>query len=185
MRITRAIKEVFQSFRYILIASIGALTAFTLAVWFPNLSLIASTASKSNVPLGIKAQLLWGLFGSITTNFSTFSAIYTIAIAILFGINLAMAIHLLMMGKLAGLGSEGLAAGFGGVASGVFGMGCAACGSFVLSSILSLVGASGAITLLPLKGGEFGILSVVLFTVSIYFVARKITTPFACSPKIN
>ncbi len=183
MRVLDALKEVFQSFRYVLIASIGTLAAFTLAVWLPNLSLIASTLSKANVSLGIKAQLLWGLFESITTNFSTFSATYTIAIAILFGINLAMATYLIRRSRT--LEGGEVVAGAGGVVSGMFGIGCAACGSFVATSILSLFGAGGAIALLPLKGGEFGLLSIALLGTSIYFVARRIAAPLVCPPQLT
>jgi len=176
----RALKEVFRNFRYVLIVGIGALAAFTFAVWLPNLSLIANTFGKSNVSLGIKAQLLWGLFESITTNFSTFSASYTIAIAILFGINLSLAIYLLKRTR--ALQQGGVVAGAGGAVSGMFGIGCAACGSFLTTSILSFFGAGGAIALLPFKGGEFGVLSILLLVASIFLAARSITVPLVCSP---
>ncbi len=179
----RALKEVFGKFSYVLIALIGGLAAFTFAVWLPNFSLIANTLGNLSVPLAIKAQLLTGLFESITTNFSAFSASYTIAIAILFGVDLAMIVYLVK--RTHALGRGEMTASAGGIISGVFGVGCAACGSFLATSILSLVGAGGAVALLPLKGGEFGILSIILLVSSIYFVARKITASPVCLPQIN
>ncbi|HQU09423.1 MAG TPA: hypothetical protein PLV25_05630, partial [Opitutales bacterium] len=70
--------------------------------------------------------------------------------------------------------------GFLGIASGVLGMGCAACGSFLLTSLLSLFGASWLLSYLPLAGGEFGILGVILLAVSLYMTAKKIQNPAVC-----
>ncbi|MBU6501086.1 MAG: hypothetical protein KGJ89_03085 [Patescibacteria group bacterium] len=176
----RALREVFGKFSYVVIALVGGLAAFTFVVWLPNFSLIANTLGNWSVPLGIKAQLLAGLFESITTNFSVFSASYTIAIAILFGIDLAMIVYLAKRNL--ALGQREMTASVGGVISGMFGVGCAACGSFLATSILSLVGAGGAIALLPLKGGEFGLLSVILLASSIYFVAKRISASPVCLP---
>ena len=179
----RAFREVFRKLSYVFIAIIGGFAAFTFAVWLPNFSLIVNTLGNSSVPLGIKTQLLMGLFESIMTNFSAFGAFSIILISVLFGINLAMTIHLIKRNGTVGRGE--MAAGVGGVISGIFGVGCAACGSFVATSILSLVGAGGAVALLPLKGGEFGLLSIVLLATSIYFVARRISAPPVCLPQIN
>ena len=66
------------------------------------------------------------------------------------------------------------------IVSGVLGMGCAACGSFLLTSIFSLFGASWLLSYLPLDGGEFGILGVILLAVSLYLTAKKIQNPAVC-----
>ena len=58
-------------------------------------------------------------------------------------------------------------------------MGCAACGSFLLTS-LTLAGASGVLTLLPLGGSEFGIIGAVLLALAIYMTAKKIQDPLVC-----
>ncbi|MEK7094025.1 MAG: hypothetical protein AAB903_01645, partial [Patescibacteria group bacterium] len=75
---------------------------------------------------------------------------------------------------------SGIATGFLGIASGALGMGCAACGSFLLTSGLSLVGASGILVFLPLAGAEFGILGVILISISIYLTAEQIQNPAIC-----
>jgi hypothetical protein len=58
--------------------------------------------------------------------------------------------------------------------------GCAACGSFLLVTLLSFLGASGALALLPLGGGELGLLSIALLVLSIFLIARKIVAPVVC-----
>lgn len=47
-------------------------------------------------------------------------------------------------------------------------------------SILSLFGASWILSFLPLGGGEFGILGVILLTVSLYMTAKQIQNPAVC-----
>ena len=70
--------------------------------------------------------------------------------------------------------------GIGGLVSGIFGIGCASCGTFILTSVLALVGAGGIVSFLPLGGEEFGILGVVLIGYATYWTAKKIEEPLVC-----
>ena len=72
------------------------------------------------------------------------------------------------------------AAGIGGLVSGVFGIGCAACGTFILTPLLALFGATGLFSLLPFGGEEFGFIGVGLLVYSIYAVTKKINSPMVC-----
>ena len=187
-----AFGEVFANSSYIALASTLAIAAFIFAVWLPNFGLIGEVFSTSSAPLAAKLKVAISLLGGIGTNFSFLSAGYTIAIAALFGINLAMIVYFLKRTRLrqgfggqarAGLSRQNLAAGVGGIASGALGIGCAACGSFILSTALSSFGAAGALAILPLRGGEFGILSVVLLAFSLILISRKIAAPLTCNVK--
>ncbi|HBE90314.1 MAG TPA: hypothetical protein DDW41_03845 [Candidatus Andersenbacteria bacterium] len=131
------------------------------------------------ISLTQKLDLPISLLGSIVTNFTLLSASYTIAIAILFGINVAMFVYFLRR-RVDEVKQAGVATGLFGITSGVIGMGCAACGSFLLTSLLSFVGASGILAFLPLNGGEFGILGVALLGTSLYMTAKKIQNPAVC-----
>ena len=177
--ILRAVQEVFRDPRYLILAAMVGLTAFAFSVWFPNLGLMGEIFMNSNTPLSSKIQFAVNLLGGIRTNFSVLSASYTIAIAALFGINITMIVYYLKK-KRAVLQRTELATSFGAALAGIFGVGCAACGSFLLSATLSAIGATGALALLPLRGGEFGILSVILLTIAIYLIARKINDPTIC-----
>jgi len=187
-----AFGEVFANSSYIALASTLAIAAFIFAVWLPNFGLIGEVFSTSSAPLAAKLKVAISLLGGIGTNFSFLSAGYTIAIAALFGINLAMIVYFLKRTRLrqgfggqarAGLSRQNLAAGVGGIASGALGIGCAACGSFILSTTLSSFGAAGALAILPLRGGEFGILSVVLLAFSLILISRKIAARLTCNVK--
>ena len=180
--IWKAFNEVFARALYIAIASVLALAAFVFAVWLPNIGLITDIFKTSSTPLASKLKIAVNLLGGISTNFSTLSATYTIAIAILFGINIAMIVCLVRK-KHSELAGGSVAAGFGSIASGALGIGCATCGSFLLTTIFSSLGITGALALLPLQGGEFGILSVVLLVTSLAIISNKIAEPLICKPE--
>jgi hypothetical protein len=177
--IFQALQKVFRKPLYTLLALIVSAVVFAFAVWFPNISLIVEVMGHPGISFSQKLDLPISLLGSIATNFTLLSASYTIAIALLFGVNLAMTIYFLRR-KISEVRQSGVATGFIGLASGVLGMGCAACGSLLLTSGLSLVGASGILAFLPLAGGEFGILGVILLLASIYLIAKQIQNPAVC-----
>ncbi len=180
--IRQALTCVFKEWTYILIAVVVALVVFVFATWLPNLGLIWKITVSQSVPLLDKAKILASLVGSIQTNFTVFSALYTIAVAVLFGLNAAMVTYYVKLRKRLSrqTGQAGTAAGLGGLASGFFGIGCAACGTFVLAPILSFVGATGLIALLPFDGQEFGVFGVGMLGFSIYLAAKKIREPLVC-----
>ena len=173
--------QVFAYPPYIALAGVLAIVAFLLAVWFPNLGLIGEVFSSSSAPLATKLGIALSLLGGIGTNFSPLSAGYTIAIAVLFGISAAMIVYLLKQKRVAAAGQT-IAVGSGGVASGVVGIGCAACGSLILGAALPSLGAAGALAVLPLNGGEFGILGVVLLFISLLLISKRISAPLICEP---
>lgn len=174
-----AFGEVFSNASYIALASGLAVLAFLFAVWLPNLGLIADIFTTSSASLAAKFRVAMSLLGGIGTNFSVLSVGYTIAIAILFGLNIALAVYFLNRQRTLPAKKE-LVAGFGGIASGALGVGCAACGSFILTTTLSLFGAAGVLALLPLRGGEFGVVSVLLLLTSLLLMSKKIAVPLTC-----
>lgn len=175
----QALQKVFLRPMYILLALIMSSAVFAFAVWLPNIPLIVKVMGHPEISLTQKLNLPISLLGSIVTNFTLLSASYTIAIAILFGMNVSMIVYFLWR-KVDDVKQNGVATGLFGITGGVIGMGCAACGSFLLMSILSLLGASWILSFLPLGGGEFGIIGAILLAVSLYMTAKKIQNPAVC-----
>jgi len=173
-----ALRRVFADLRYVALALLVTGAAFLMAVWLPNLGLLAEVFGASGIPLDAKLGVAFSLLGGIATNFSPLAAAYTVAIAGLFGTITAMTVYLLRRTRRAA--GRNVAVGFGGVASGVLGVGCAACGSLVLGAVLPFASATAALAVLPLEGAEFGILSVALLSASLLFVSRNIASPAAC-----
>jgi len=164
---------------YSLLAALIAGFIFSMAVWLPSFQLIwivSQTASLSELP-----SLLWSLYGAIGSNFSLVSAIYTILIAILFGINIALLTYYIKRSRGGVRSIKGTgAAGIGGLVAGIFGIGCAACGTFIFTSALTLFGVGGILAYLPFGGEEFGFLGVGLLLYSLYTLTKKITDPLVC-----
>ncbi len=178
----KSLQKVFKNPVYILLALTTSAVVFAFAVWLPNISLIVKIMGHPGIPLKQKIDFPISLLGGIATNFTPLSASYTILIAILFGINLAMVVYFLKH-RIKKARNGGTATGLLGTISGVLGIGCAACGTFLLTSILSMFGVAGILVFLPLNGGEFGIIGVILLLISIYLTAKQIQNPAVC--KIN
>ncbi len=179
--IVAGLRQVFGEGRYILLAAATGLAVFVLATWLPNLELVWQIAASPTISFGDKARVLVALIGSIGTNFTLLSAMSTVAIAVLFGANVAMMLYYFRARRqLRQAGAAGAAASLGGLASGFFGLGCAACGTFVLGPALAFLGVGGVLTLLPFGGEEFGVLGVALLGFSVVLTAKKIAEPVMC-----
>lgn len=176
--IKRAFTKVFSRPAYVALASIASVIVLLFALWFPNLGLIASVVASPDATLVEKIKLPITLLGSIATNFSFLSASYTVAVSLLFGIYAALMVYFLR--RRIEATSGGAVTGVLGLTSGVIGIGCAACGSIAASTILSFIGVSGVVALLPLGGSEFGIIGIILFLVAIRTLAKQIETPAVC-----
>jgi hypothetical protein len=172
---------VFRKPQYALMAVIIALVLFTLALWLPNLQLISIVFMSDTASVYEKMRFIFSLYGAIGTNFTLVSATYTTIIAGFFGINIALLVYYIrkVRSGIRGISSTG-AVGIGGLVSGMFGIGCAACGTFLLAPVLSLFGAAGLLASLPFGGEEFGFLGVVLLGYSMYRLAKQINTPMVC-----
>ena len=178
--IKKSCSEVFKNTSYIILAIAITLLTLIFVILLPNMRLLVDILFSLDISIGVKFKVVLSLLGGISTNFSTLSASYTVGIAILFGLNISMIVYFLKRKK-EKLAGKSLASGIGGIGSGVLGVGCAAFGSFLLSTILASLGATGAIAILPLKGGEFGILSVVLLLISLIVISKQIIRPQTCS----
>jgi hypothetical protein len=175
------IRIILTHFWYIVLALAIAYVVFTFAVWLPNTKLILTLLTSNIGSFWDRLSVMFSLYGSIATNFTTISASYAIAIAILFGINIALLTYYIrtVRSDLRGVSRTG-ATSIGGLVFGVFGIGCAACGTFILTSVLALFGASGILIFLPFGGEEFGFIGVGLLVYSIYVMAKKMEEPLVC-----
>ena len=165
---------------YLLLTMGTAWVIFTGAVWLPNISLIVDVVGSSATGVD-KARFLGSLYQSISTNFTVVSATYTILIALMFGVQTTLLTYYIRKirtsrSSLRSIGGMGL----GGLIAGFFGIGCAACGTFILTTVLSLIGAGGILTFLPFGGEEFGFLGVALLLYSNLLLVKKIDAPFVC-----
>lgn len=174
-----AAKTVFARPAYLGLPVAIGLAAFVAQLWLPNYRLLGAVFATPETAFAIKAQLLASLLGGLFTNFDAVAAFSAVTVPLLFGVDIAMIAYFLRRRR-AQLPRGEIAAGLGGAASGAIAAGCVACGSFLLITILSFFGATSALALLPLRGGELGLLSIALLLLSIFLIARKIAAPLVC-----
>jgi hypothetical protein len=177
---TKTFCTVFKQPLYLLIASFVGVVVFSLAVWLPNVALIKTVLLSQTASILEKVMFALSLYGSIITNFTLESAIYTIFIATLFGVYISLLVYYIRTTRVKGNGLKSGWLGIGGLVSGFFGIGCAACGTVILSSIATFGGAS-LLLVLPLGGRELGYLGVGLLVYAIYSLSKKIKEPLICS----
>jgi len=177
--VSRAFREVFRDYRYIVLAGFFSFLIFAISVWLRNLQLLGEVVASSLFSFPEKILLFVRFLGGITTSVSALTAFLIVLTALLFGINIAFFIYFLRKNKRLAGGRAGTVAASG-LVSGIFGVGCASCGAFLLTALLSSVGASGLITFFPLQGAEFNILSIILLSVSIVLLTRAMYTSKVC-----
>ncbi len=163
------------------IASGVAFVVLSAALLLPNYDSIVQVTTSDSVNLGVKLSFLASLYGSLITNFTLISAGYLLTTAILFGINISLLIYYIRRQQVK---SDNIAAhltSLGGIVSATFGIGCAACGSIILTALLTTFGAGGLILWLPFHGVEFSVLGIILLCFSVYYLSKKISNPLVCS----
>lgn len=175
-----ALGEVFQKPRYIVLALVSAVTLGAGIIWLSSHELIRYAFSSNLFDWSARLKILWTSLGLYTTNFTLASQIMIVLVAFLSGINIAM-LAFYFKRRMA-VGSAAGASGFG-LVIGTLGVGCSACGSVILSSLIGITSASALISALPLRGAEFGIASITLIGLSTYWIAKKIQSPQTCAIK--
>lgn len=158
---------------------VAGLAVFALVVWLPNLGLIWSVTTSGSISIGGRIGFLWSSLGAIGTNFTTFGAAVTTAVAVLFGLNVALATRRARL-RLAEAGAGG-AAGAGGLLLALVGVGCSSCGAVVLSTLLGTGATASLVAGLPLGGEEFGLASVAVLAATLAYSARRASRPDACA----
>jgi hypothetical protein len=153
---------------YAAFALLAALVGLTVFVVTQNLPLVGDVVLGGSLPLGNRLAVLLGLYPFLGTSYSAVQGLALLAVAALLGIDLAMvAFHV----RAHGLSLESGGGSAVGALLGTLGAGCAACGPAILVGLLSLVGATGALTLLPFEGLEITGLAAVALLLSIFWLA--------------
>lgn len=176
----KAFIVVFVRPRYFIMAVLVAILDYLLIIFIHQSKFILYVWSTDLFGLITKLKLTVGSFLSVETNFVSAQSFWlVILLALLIGINVAMLAYLLrrqaIVSKEAGMSL------FGVIAS-VFGIGCAACGSVVLTSLFGIGVTTSIISFLPLAGVEFMIVALIVIIYSIYHVSKKIIDPMFCKP---
>ena len=164
----RTVRLVLGKPGYALTAAVAAVAGLTMFVYSLNVGLVNQLVLGGSLPLDSRVTILVNLYPGVSeTAYTPPEAAVLLLVAAGIGANVALvAYHFRENASLRG--GSGSAAG---VLLGTLGAGCAACGSTLLAGILSLFGAAGVLTLLPLHGLEFALASLVVLVFSLYWLA--------------
>ncbi|MFC7173681.1 hypothetical protein ACFQL0_10650 [Haloplanus litoreus] len=148
---------------YALVALVAATVALTGFVLSQNLATVGDVLAGR-----IPASILPELFPFVGLSYGPVTGSVVVLVALLVGVDIALVTYHVREHRLSAGGSSGSLLG---VLLGTLGAGCAACGSAVIAGLLSLFGAAGLVTLLPLDGLEFAALALVALVLSIYWLS--------------
>lgn len=146
------LKRVFRHVRYRWVVVGVAFLVLSAALLLPNWSVLWQILTSNSLSLLTKLEFFISLYASITTNFTMLSAGYLLLISFLFGVNVALLTFYIRRRQEMTNSKHIHIASIGGFVSAFLGIGCAACGSVVLTAVFSLFGAGSLIALLPLHG---------------------------------
>jgi hypothetical protein len=149
--------------RYALVAVVAAAVALTGFVLSQNLR-FAGDVIAGPVP----ASALLELYPFVGTSYGPVTGSVLILVAAFVGVDIALVAYHVREHRLSAERGGGSLIG---VVLGTLGAGCAACGSAILAGLLSLFGAAGLVTLLPLDGLEFTLRALVALVLSIHWLA--------------
>ena len=151
-----------------------------VAIWLPNLDFLRHTVTTPDYTGLERGAILWTSFGTLMTNFTPFSRITTLAIALLTGMSISLFVFYIKVRRTfeRTIGTTAF-----GTLLGMLGVGCATCGSVVVASVIGVGATATFVGLLPLKGAEFGILGVVVLLYANHPLAKKIRAPLVCAMK--
>ena len=170
-------RTIFRQLVYVLLAFFVAIFLLFLAVWLPNLALLRFMLFSDVFSRGSKLAVITGSWQWLGTNFTPVSAGLTVLGALLAGVNFSLLAYYfrrqITLGRAAGTSALGIVASF-------LGVGCSACGSFILSAVFGLGVGSALTARLPLAGQEFSWLGAAVLSLTAYLLIRKIRAPLAC-----
>lgn len=164
----RTVRLVLTIPRYAVLSIGFGSVGLSVFVLSRNLQLVSQVVLGGSLPLDARLRVLLELYPGVGTAYTGVQSIVLVATAVLIGVNLAVVTYHFREHRVSLTSGSG---SIGGVVLGTLGAGCAACGGAVLAGLLSILGASGALLLLPLDGLEFTLVAMVVLVLSLYWLA--------------
>lgn len=172
-----SVKTVLSRPRYIALSAFVAVSLVIINSLLPQRELIKTIFSSETFSWSARVKIVWNLLVTLGANVTLFGKVLSIAVALTAGLSIALLVYYfrrrLQLDLAGGSSLVGIILSF-------IGVGCASCGSVILSSFIGLSATAAFIGFLPLGGLEIGLLSLVLLGWSIVSVTKKIQDPLLC-----
>lgn len=161
-----------------LVIIVSTLTLLFLLILVQNGSSAYTILSFDSLPLPKRIYLFIITLFDLSSSFTAGALILATLGSLLGGINLSLAYtYMKIRGEV--IIKSGLYSGMG-LFIAFLGVGCAACGTALLSVILGFFGFSAMLDVLPYQGQEIGYVGLIFLSIATYFLAKKVATPNVC-----
>lgn len=173
------LQKVYGRPSYLVGSALLVLLILFFVAWLQNLNFLGHVVFGRELSLEARWSILLSSPGLLLANQTPLSLGLIIIIACLTAMNVALLIYYFRRRVVL---ASAATTGFFGFLSAVLGIGCAACGSVILSGLLGLSTTAVFIGYLPWRGLEFSFLSIILLLASLMIVGKKIQQPLVCPP---
>lgn len=161
-----------------LVIIIATLVFMALLLLVENGRAASEILSFDSISLGRRLSLAFATLFDIKNTFTAGALILAVLGSFLGGINLSLAYtYMRLRGEV--ILHSGLYSGIG-LLFAFFGVGCAACGTALLSVILGFFGFSAMLNVLPYQGQEIGYIGLIFLCIATYTLAHKVAVPNVC-----
>ncbi len=161
-----------------LVIIISTLVLFLILLLAVNGKSAFEILGFDTIPLYKRLNLFISTVFDIKNTFTAGALILAVLGSLLGGINLSLAYtYMMLRGEV--ILHSGLYSGIG-LLFAFFGVGCAACGTALLSVILGFFGFSAMLSLLPYQGQEIGYIGLIILCIATYTLAHKVAVPNVC-----
>ncbi|OYX42410.1 hypothetical protein B7Y94_03450 [Candidatus Saccharibacteria bacterium 32-49-12] len=164
---------------YLLLAAVSSILFYELIFWFLNLGLLQYLLTSPFLSIGDKVGMLVGSYSGIFTSPVSWLALTLFAVSIFQGVAVAALVYSIRKersdrrGFLRDLGGTGVA----GILS-VLGLGCAACGTSLITPILTFFFATSSVAVAEEVGFYSAVLALVVSMVTVYLAGLKVAQRF-------
>jgi hypothetical protein len=157
---------------YGLLAVCSAFLMLSIIIWSLNYQLVGYILTNPDMTVFQKVRFFSYGYEALFTSFDSFLSVSVIALALLFGINVAVLTYALRQktASARATGTSGIAATLG-----ILSSGCAACGTSLLGPVLATFGAT-SLTAVHNIGAAFSLIGSALLLYSIYKLALQTPT---------
>lgn len=161
-----------------LVIIVSTVVFFLLLLVAQNGKASSQVLSFDFLPVTKRLSLFFGTFFDFKSTFTSGSLMLAILGSFLGGINLSLAYtYMKIRGRL--ILRSGLYSGIGLIFA-FFGVGCAACGTALVSLIIGFFGFSAMLHVLPYQGEEIGYIGLIFLCIATYSLSRKVMAPNVC-----
>ena len=171
---------VYKSWSYWLITVLSLVVITFFLFWLHNKDLLGFITNSNLFSFFEKLKLYVNAFVNLGANFTSWTLVVTIFISVFTAMNVTFIVYFIKrriaLQRISGLGVFS-------IIFGLFGVGCSACGSVLLSSVLGITTATALMGYLPFNGKEIGIIAIIILAISNYIILYKIKNPPVCKIK--